>query len=303
MDNLDLALQLASMGWKVFPCGPDKKPIIPKREGGNGYLDATADPDKIFTWWERYPLAVVGLACAHSGLFVLDLDRHPGQPDGVAMFTDLVNQNGGQPVEVGPAQTTPGGGYHLVFKAPRMPDDFDLPRKLAPGIDIRYRGSVCSGALPDGRAYQWQPQHNFDAPLTYPPAWIAKMLLRHHEQAVAARAPSRPAKPRQDGRLSPGDDFASQTDWSAILPPGWKRTGVKGDVEYWTRPGKERGVSATVNYGEHDTLYIFSTNASPFEPGKSYSKFAAYALLQHGGDFKAAARALAAAGYGSQKER
>jgi hypothetical protein len=72
-------------------------------------------------------------------------------------------------------------------------------------------------------------------------------------------------------------------------------------VEYWTRPGKRAGVSATVNFSGKDNLYIFSTNASPFEPEKSYSKFGAYALLKHANDFTAAARALAAAGYGNHQ--
>src|SRR5262249_42289775 len=40
-------------------------------------------------------------------------------------------------------------------------------------------------------------------------------------------------------------------------------------------------------------FYVFSTNAYPFEHETSYSKFAAYALLNHNGDYKAAARAIA----------
>jgi len=45
-------------------------------------------------------------------------------------------------------------------------------------------------------------------------------------------------------------------------------------------------------------LYVFSSNAAPFEPGKAYGPFAVYALLEHHGDFAAAARALRAEGYG-----
>lgn len=42
-----------------------------------------------------------------------------------------------------------------------------------------------------------------------------------------------------------------------------------------------------------DLLYVFSTSTI-FEAGRAYSKFAAYAILEHGGEFRAAARALAA---------
>ncbi len=43
---------------------------------------------------------------------------------------------------------------------------------------------------------------------------------------------------------------------------------------------------------------MFSTNAPPFEAHKGYSPFAVHGLLDHHGDFTAAAAALAAEGYG-----
>jgi hypothetical protein len=45
-------------------------------------------------------------------------------------------------------------------------------------------------------------------------------------------------------------------------------------------------------------FYVFSSNATPFEPGRGYGPFAVYALLEHGGDFAAACRALSSEGYG-----
>src|SRR5262249_20080967 len=62
------------------------------------------------------------------------------------------------------------------------------------------------------------------------------------------------------------------------------------------RPGKDHGMSATTGMRSDcrkDLLYVFSPNAAPFTARKSYDKFAAYTLLRHGGDFRAAARQLA----------
>lgn len=301
MDNTDYALQLAAYGWHVFPCwhvqGPRDEDSVKSPMTTHGYKDATTDQDKVYSWWKQTPNALVGIACALSGLLVLDLDRHEGKPDGVAAFSEMAEDSGG-PVTCGPSQTTPGDGQHLIFKAPKIPPDFNMSAKLAPGIDIRYNGYICTGRLADGRSYQWLPSHDFDSPLTYPPSWVCKIIVNHHEQAIQSKQPIKRAA--RAGTLSPGDDFADRTDWGDILPTGWRRSGRVGDVEYWTRPGKRAGVSATVNFGGKENLYVFSTNASPFEPEKSYSKFAAYALLKHGGDFSAAARALRAAGYGKQ---
>jgi len=95
--------------------------------------------------------------------------------------------------------------------------------------------------------------------------------------------------------LRPGDDFSRRGDLRAVLEQhGWRRTKA-GDNEYWCRPGKTSGASATL---KDRVFYVFSSNAAPFEPNKGYSSFAVYTLLEHGGDYEQAARALRRDGYG-----
>lgn len=70
----------------------------------------------------------------------------------------------------------------------------------------------------------------------------------------------------------------------------------------WRKPGKERpGISATTGQSADgvDRLYVFSTSTQ-FEPERPYAKFAAYTLLQHHGDYSAAAKQLGVDGYGTQ---
>jgi hypothetical protein len=110
-------------------------------------------------------------------------------------------------------------------------------------------------------------------------------------------------------RVRPGDDYDQRgPDWSEILEiHGWTCMLTRGKVQYWRRPGKtDGGWSATTGYCKAqngaDLLHVFSANGHPFEPGKSYGKFAAHALLNHQGDYKVAARELARKGFGpSQK--
>ena len=68
-----------------------------------------------------------------------------------------------------------------------------------------------------------------------------------------------------------------------------------GDNEYWRRPGKTSGWSATLKDG---VFYVFSSSAAPFEQNRAYSPFSVYAMLEHGGDFAAAASALRGQGFG-----
>ena len=70
--------------------------------------------------------------------------------------------------------------------------------------------------------------------------------------------------------------------------------GEKSDGnELWTRPGKDSrlGHSATLKDG---VFFVFSSNASPFEPNRGYNAYQVYALLEHANDFKAATAALLA---------
>lgn len=94
----------------------------------------------------------------------------------------------------------------------------------------------------------------------------------------------------------PGDEFNERGDVREVLRRhGWALV-REGDNEYWRRPGKDRGWSATLRDG---MLYVFSSNAAPFEPDRAYSPFGVYSLLEHGGDFATAATALRIEGFGA----
>jgi hypothetical protein len=112
-------------------------------------------------------------------------------------------------------------------------------------------------------------------------------------EAIPAAATSVEAT-EMSGR--PGDDFNQRGDVRAVLERhGW--TCVRGgDNECWRRPGKDRGWSATLR---DRVFYVFSSNAAPFEPDRASAPFSVYALLEHGGDFMAAAAALRDEGFGS----
>src|SRR5690606_13599475 len=95
-----------------------------------------------------------------------------------------------------------------------------------------------------------------------------------------------------------------ETDWADILTPrGWtlhhvdRRTGER----HWTRPGKDprEGSSATTGFTDRDTLKVFTSSVPELEPEGVYTKLGFLAAMDHGGDHAAAARALAAAGWGA----
>lgn len=128
-------------------------------------------------------------------------------------------------------------------------------------------------------------------------------------------APAEPEIPRpapvvrtEGSPLRPGDDFNDRAHWADILTPhGWTYMYHKGRAAYWRRPGKDSGEhSASTGregVGADDRLWCFS-DATDFIPNQAYNKFAAYALLNHGGTgathFASATRDLRAKGFGGE---
>lgn len=101
--------------------------------------------------------------------------------------------------------------------------------------------------------------------------------------------------PRSGLELTPGDDYDARGDFtSLLLAHGW--TKCHGG---WTRPGKTMGLSATFDKIP-GRFYAFSSSVPGFEPQHVYRPWHVYAILAHGGDFAAAARDLAAKGFGHQ---
>ena len=89
----------------------------------------------------------------------------------------------------------------------------------------------------------------------------------------------------------PGDEYNKNGDIISLLQKhNWRISSTCGSTLHLTRPGKSSGTSATLR---DRILYVFSSNAFPFEMNTGYTPFHVYTLLEHNGDFSSAARALA----------
>ncbi|MGW1219498.1 DUF927 domain-containing protein [Streptomyces californicus] len=127
---------------------------------------------------------------------------------------------------------------------------------------------------------------------------VCRMVDKLPLPEVAKTAP-RPAPRRPDGALRPGDDYEARATWEEILRGIFRPISTRGEETIWGWADGVGGVKATTGRGGADRLYVFATG-SEFQAEVPYSKFGAYALLEHNGDHKAAARALAHKGYGGR---
>lgn len=283
MTPLDYALAYAARGWRVAPIAPGTKyPRIHQWQ-----VKATTDPAVIRTWWQRFPADGVSIVTGEaSGLVVVDIDpRH----DGDDTLAELEAAHGPLPDTV--ESITGGGGRHLLF---RWPEGVPYPRNdqtgvaLGAGIDVRAEGGqiVAPPTIhPDtGVAYAWEVEHDplDGVVVAEAPAWMV--------DALSAPVPDR--KPRATKAAvagdRPGDIFARSCTWPELLEPaGWRLHSVHahgGGYELWTRPGKDvrQGASASLYYQGSDVLKVFTSSASPLEPGRTYDRWSFHVALTYG---------------------
>jgi putative DNA primase/helicase len=287
--------------------------------------------DELRRWRETdgpYGLAVIGGSVSGGeygfGLEVIDIDT----ADLAGPWIEAVERQAPGLVSRLVRVRTPRPGMHVYYRCRHFgvsqklafaaaKDDFDQPALDAQGnpvrktlIEMKAEGGYClvppspPRVHPSGRLYQYAEG---SADLTFVPTITAEErgVLLDAARSLNQWQETKPAQVRRQsptnrGALSrPGDDFNARGKWADVLTPhGWTFAGEYGDETRWCRPGKDGGVSATTNHGGCDLLHVFSSNADPFEADRWYTKFAAYALLNHGGDFEEAARDLRGQGYG-----
>jgi len=224
-------------------------------------------------------------------------------------------------IAAGYEEASPGGGRHLLYRCPTIEGNTKLarqtvltPERVKTLIETRGEGGLIVVAPSGGRVHpSGKPYQLLSGDVTRivaiaPPERALLLASCRAFDAVAlppaSSARERPAPrsyprvPNEPLRLRPGDIFNQQATWDDLLiPHGWEPVRIVGEETYWRRPGKRGpGHSATTNYQGLDYLYVFSV-ATVFEPEVPYSKFAAYTILEHAGDFSAAARSLVARGY------
>jgi hypothetical protein len=222
----------------------------------------------------------------------------------------------------GCADESPSGGIHFylrVIGGPTPGNDVLAARPVDGGKEVlfetRGQGGWSVVAPSSGRTHKSGKPYRFlrGSPATIPTFTVDELQrLLDVFRAVDEMPAPEPSpilqadirrRDRPAGDILPGDDFNQRASWEEILV-GWKPSQVVGDRRHWTRPGKDHGTSATTTA---DVLCCYSSNtALPQFTGagckNALSKFATYAHLNHGGDFRAAASALWNQGYGSRHD-
>lgn len=128
---------LVRRGLAVFPLPPGSKAAAP-----GWHLRTTTDAAAAAGWPTG---SNTGVGCRASSVVVLDLDRHPGQPDGVATFARICGEHAA-PWPSTFTVATPSGGLHLYFRV-GVDEGYASAIGWRPGVDVRGPGRKFGGYL------------------------------------------------------------------------------------------------------------------------------------------------------------
>jgi len=316
------ALQLAKEGISVVPVATDgtKKPAP---FSWRKYQDNRPTTQELIDWFAQGTQQGVGAICgAVSGnLEMLELEGRAVAAQIHIQAKDMAENSGlghiWQKIQEGYCEMTPSGGIHWLYKISdaQVPGNQKLARRPGEngGVDVlcetRGEGGFVilapSGGTchPSGESWNILSGSIATIPtLTFAEREALFSIFRCFEEMPKIENIAQEVKSREVNLALPGDDYNSKVTWDQILTPlGWSKVYTKGEATAWRRPGKNEGISATTNFNGKDNLYVFTTSTI-FESEHSYSKFAAFATLEHQGNFSSAASALRSQGYGKAPE-
>lgn len=266
-----------------------------------------ATEQQVIAWYGSGRTGVGWITGAVSGgIEVLDFDDRSTWVEFRRMCADAGAGELLDRVVAGYLEHTPNGA-HLIYRCSVVEGNQKLAKRKADGratIETRGEGGYIIVAPSHGsvnaRGAYTLISGSPSSIVTITPEERAILLdmakvFDESEQPPANvfRAPRLPSS-----AIRPGDEFNDRATWEEVLTPhGWAPVFTRMGTTCWRRPGKNWGISATTNHGGSGLLYVFSSSTT-FDANRGYSKFSAYALLNHAGNFRAAASDLSLRGFG-----
>jgi hypothetical protein len=251
VSHLDVALKTAAFA-PVFPCLPTKRPATE-----HGFHDATADPERIRSWWTKHPDHLVGIPT--EGLLVVDLDVREGQRSGWDVWLELAEPHGWSS-DGTVMVSTPSGGGHIYHEAPEGAGVRNSASKLGPGIDVRADGGyvIAPGSrLPDGREYELLCPVAATVPMA--PGWLVDAAVRTPIPELPATRPgvnggSRYGVHALDAELGRLATAAEGTRNDTLVRSAYRigQLAAGGELDAYHAHDQLLAVAARIGLGQHE---------------------------------------------------
>jgi len=247
----------------------------------------------------------LGVVCglASGGLECLDVDLK-NDPERLLFnnFRTLLRNSYPDLVDALVRERTPSGGFHIMWRV-------DKPLRNIKLATVAAQKEAVLETRGEGGFLVISPTTGYSLNEGSPDLTEVPTISVEDRDAIFAIAqfcdadPKAPEHVAEEASGQPGSDFNARGDALALLGEhGWtqfaKQLDGRGNV-HLTRPGKDKGTSATWNE-EKRVLFCFTSSAEL--PIGANSLFSVFAYLKAKGDFSKAAKQLRGLGFGDPEE-
>ena len=286
-------------GLAIFPIvDGDKRPAI---ISWTQFQERRPTAEELKEWGPR---SSWGVACgkASGNLEVLDFDEK--NREGLyEKWKALLPEKARELLPRFPVNKTRNNGHHLFFRCDSVEKNMKLAESMNPEtkkvevlIETRGLGGII--VIPPSQGYEPLQGDILHIPRISKELRdvflnTARLINEHFAEMSSDKAMKAVASDEE----RPSEFFDRTVSWAEILENhGCKIDHEQDGTTHWTRPEKERGTSITTGFkkGEvgKELCYVFTSNFSPLEPNKAYTKFQVFTLLNYKGDFTESAREI-----------
>jgi hypothetical protein len=299
-------------GYSVIPTGSNKRSLLPWAQWQKS-LPPDEELAREFAHHNATGLAVV-CGKVSGNLEVIDVDtKYDLNGDLFERFIALIPSDLLTKLYI---VKTKSGGYHLYYRCPviegnkklamRPPTEHEI--KDSPTLKfvvlIETRGEGGYVVAPPTSGYE--KQTDFVVPtITAQEREIIITAARSLNEYYIEDKGRAPRTAPNEYQKTPWDDYNSRGDVIALLEKhGWTFVERKGDRSYMKRPPfPPTDSKSSGDYHHGMNLFKSFSSNTPFDTERAYKPYAVYAILEHNGDFSAAAKQLLKDGYGERPRK
>jgi len=279
-------------GFSCLPTSKEKLPAIPKGESWLMGWNNKAEYESSFG---------IAIICGQpsGNLECIDFDNHFG--DAKQVVSDYLQIEEIKTIYEKyklPIQSTTSGGFHLLYRCSVIGGNQKLASR--PRFDAntrKYKKDILIETRGEGGYFCVDPTPNYK--FVRNDVFKIKNITPEEREILLSGCKSFNTfvdvkKREEEIKDYPGDIFNRSPEAKSEMERALKGAGWTEIREgYWLRPGKKKGISATLGIVAPGIFYNFSTSSDPFENEHPYSAFQVVAMLNYNSDFKAFTKELA----------